>query len=84
MIYGTPEWIRTTDLLLRRQTLYPAELRARNGSTPIVVSSELSVKLHYRTSAFAMIGFKQIEFFDHTASVRLSANSISSLDCSRL
>jgi integrase len=25
---GTPEWIRTTDLLLRRQTLYPAELRA--------------------------------------------------------
>ena len=26
---GTPEWIRTTDLLLRRQTLYPAELRAR-------------------------------------------------------
>ena len=27
--FGTPEWIRTTDLLLRRQTLYPAELRAR-------------------------------------------------------
>ena len=26
---GTPEWIRTTDLLLRRQTLYPTELRAR-------------------------------------------------------
>jgi CHAT domain len=26
--HGTPEWIRTTDLLLRRQTLYPAELRA--------------------------------------------------------
>ena len=26
--FGTPEWIRTTDLLLRRQTLYPAELRA--------------------------------------------------------
>ena len=25
---GTPEWIRTTDLLLRRQTLYPTELRA--------------------------------------------------------
>src|SRR5450432_339948 len=28
LLYGTPEWIRTTDLLLRRQTLYPAELRA--------------------------------------------------------
>ena len=28
--FGTPEWIRTTDLLLRRQTLYPAELRAHN------------------------------------------------------
>ena len=27
---GTPEWIRTTDLLLRRQTLYPAELRAHS------------------------------------------------------
>src|SRR5579864_1318651 len=29
---GTPEWIRTTDLLLRRQTLYPAELRAHGIS----------------------------------------------------
>jgi hypothetical protein len=26
---GAPERIRTSDLLLRRQTLYPAELRAR-------------------------------------------------------
>ena len=26
---GTPEVIRTPDLLLRRQTLYPSELRAR-------------------------------------------------------
>ena len=34
---GTPEWIRTTDLLLRRQTLYPAELRAHIGSISIVV-----------------------------------------------
>src|ERR1039457_6341320 len=34
---GTPEWIRTTDLLLRRQTLYPAELRAHNTSISIVV-----------------------------------------------
>ena len=30
--YGTPEWIRTTDLLLRRQTLYPTELRAHVAS----------------------------------------------------
>ena len=28
---GTPEWTRTTDLLLRRQTLYPTELRAHTG-----------------------------------------------------
>ena len=35
---GTPEWIRTTDLLLRRQTLYPAELRAHNCTTSIVVT----------------------------------------------
>ena len=26
---GVPEWIRTIDLLLRRQSLYPAELRER-------------------------------------------------------
>ena len=41
---GTPEWIRTTDLLLRRQTLYPAELRAHNGSTSIVVTFGQGVK----------------------------------------
>ena len=28
LIFGTPGAIRTRDLLLRRQTLYPAELRA--------------------------------------------------------
>ena len=31
--YGAPGAIRTPDLLLRRQALYPAELRARRGST---------------------------------------------------
>jgi hypothetical protein len=41
---GTPEWIRTTDLLLRRQTLYPAELRAHNSSISIVVTFERPVK----------------------------------------
>jgi hypothetical protein len=30
---GTPERIRTSDLLLRRQTLYPAELRAHRSAT---------------------------------------------------
>ena len=34
---GTPEWIRTTDLLLRRQTLYPAELRAHAGNFTLIV-----------------------------------------------
>ncbi len=29
MLRSAPEWIRTTDLRLRRPTLYPAELRAR-------------------------------------------------------
>ena len=28
--YGTPEGIRTPDLLVRSQTLYPAELIAQN------------------------------------------------------
>ena len=27
--HGMPDWIRTNDLLLRKQTLYPTELRAR-------------------------------------------------------
>jgi hypothetical protein len=36
---GTPEWIRTTDLLLRRQTLYPAELRALNKTCSLIVCS---------------------------------------------
>ncbi len=31
--FGTPDKIRTYDLLLRRQTLYPAELRARETQT---------------------------------------------------
>ena len=31
---GTPERIRTSDLLLRRQTLYPAELRAHMRIIP--------------------------------------------------
>lgn len=29
-LFGTPERIRTSDLCLRRATLYPAELRAQN------------------------------------------------------
>ena len=37
---GTPEWIRTTDLLLRRQTLYPAELRAHTDSSISVANRD--------------------------------------------
>ena len=32
--YGTPDRIWTCDLLLRRQTLYPAELRAQDNQLP--------------------------------------------------
>ena len=32
---GTPDEIRTHDLLLRRQTLYPAELRAHNTASRV-------------------------------------------------
>ena len=31
LIYGAPGMIRTCDLLVRSQTLYPTELRARLG-----------------------------------------------------
>src|ERR1022692_2532688 len=40
---GTPERIRTSDLLLRRQALYPAELRAHiTNNTPTGRSPQLS------------------------------------------
>ena len=32
MIFGAPYWIRTSGLLLRRQLLYPAELKAQLGA----------------------------------------------------
>jgi hypothetical protein len=32
LMRGTPGRIRTADFLFRRQTLYPAELRALNGT----------------------------------------------------
>jgi hypothetical protein len=31
MAFGTPDWIRTSDIPLRRRMLYPTELRARRG-----------------------------------------------------
>ena len=40
-LVGTPEWIRTTDLLLRRQTLYPSELRARMKTKELTESDLL-------------------------------------------
>src|SRR5690606_20358391 len=33
VLFGVPGRIRTPDLLIRSQTLYPAELRARDGAT---------------------------------------------------
>jgi hypothetical protein len=42
---GTPGPIRTADLLLRRQTLYPAELRAQNPMcSSIVIARRRRVK----------------------------------------
>ena len=32
LLLNALEWIRTTDLRLRRPTLYPAELRVRTGA----------------------------------------------------
>ena len=41
--YGTPDRIRTYDLLLRKQTLYPAELRVQMW---ILFKSEDSNNIH--------------------------------------
>ena len=39
---GTPRGIRTPDLLLRRQLLYPAELKAHNRATEIIIADIFS------------------------------------------
>ncbi len=36
---GAPDWIRTSDLRLRRPTLYPAELRAQCGLAIVPAAS---------------------------------------------
>ena len=41
---GTPDRIRTCGLLLRRQTLYPAELRARKK---ILISRDLQFRKYF-------------------------------------
>ena len=43
-IYGAPEGIRTPDLLVRSQTLYPTELRAHN---PRILFRKLSTSREY-------------------------------------
>ncbi len=46
VFYGAPGKIRTPDLLIRSQTLYPAELRVRRGDicskrfTPMQIENE--------------------------------------------
>ena len=44
LVVGTPEWIRTTDLLLRRQTLYPSELRAHGKRADFITIREKCVE----------------------------------------
>src|SRR5689334_25120639 len=43
---GAPDWIRTSDLQLRRLPLYPSELRAREGpnSTALALGPPIGVR----------------------------------------
>jgi hypothetical protein len=48
---GAPGMTRTCDLLVRSQTLYPTELRARNDShftIPVRPNSSMRERLHVR------------------------------------
>ena len=44
MVSGTPGWIRTNGLLLRRQLLFPAELRAHVMKSGILVVGGLHLR----------------------------------------
>ena len=48
--YGTPDWVRTSDLQSRSLSLYPAELRARTGAEFIVAYAKIIVKQGSRTT----------------------------------
>ena len=50
MAFSDPDWIRTNDLLLRRQLLYPAELRDRN-----IISNILIEPMIFPTSLVGML-----------------------------
>src|SRR5437868_11877080 len=47
---GAPGEIRTPDLLLRRQSLYPAELRARSEGTSVIAAAPARAR-HTRTAS---------------------------------
>ena len=50
---GAPDWIRTSDLCLRRAALYPAELRVRTAAGPALVRQMLrgrKLPSRYRTA----------------------------------
>ena len=56
-VNGAPEGIRTPDLLVRSQTLYPAELRAHLniGYTPNILYMVASVGIEPTTQGFSVL-----------------------------
>lgn len=46
VLFREPDWIRTNDLLLRRQLLYPAELPVRILQISLYLSFNLGVQIY--------------------------------------
>ena len=51
-LLGAPEEIRTPGLLIRSQTLYPAELRAHLGGAGVVLGGESEIRTRGRLLAY--------------------------------
>ena len=55
IIYGAPEGIRTPDLLVRSQTLYPAELRAHSSALFNIYQMVAPGRIELPTRGFSVL-----------------------------
>lgn len=63
IIYGAPEGIRTPDLLVRSQTLYPAELRSHNRTVIIVLDGLIFVNAFFKIFSWVSIPLQRVPCF---------------------
>ncbi len=89
--YGTPDRIRTYDLLLRKQTLYPTELRVQMWTylTRYVINIHLKIEMgitisrntyivpHFHQKRSIFVNFCQLFRYKTTKIVLLKPNFLS-------